>query len=102
MASAAPWNVRAATPGHAEGRQALLHHARGLVGERDRENLGGQKRAALDLLRDPPRDGGRLPRSRAREDAHRPADGLRGAPLGGIEALEDVHAATLTAAAAGA
>ena len=58
----------------------------------------GRKAPARDLLRDPARDRGRLARAGAREDANGPADGLGGAPLLVVQALENLHPATLPGA----
>src|SRR4029079_13397425 len=44
-----------------ELREARAHLARGLVGERDGEDLVRGERSRRDLVRDPPRDRGRLP-----------------------------------------
>ena len=71
-ASAAEWNVRAATPLDAERREPGLHHAGGLVGEGDREDLARRERARRDLVGDPPRDRRRLARARRRRGC-RPA-----------------------------
>ncbi len=51
-------------------RDALLHFARGLVGERDAEDVS-RRNAALDHVRDAEGDDARLARARARQDQHR-------------------------------
>ena len=79
----------------AEGREARAELARGLVRERDREDLGGLERARRDLVRDPPRDRCRLARAGAGEDADRAGHLLRGTALLGIEPVED-HASKPT------
>src|SRR5262249_55016763 len=69
-----------------------------LVGERDREDLFGPKRAARHLVRNPTRDRGRLPGAGAGEDADRAAAGPDRAPLLGIQPGEDrldIHQVTL-------
>src|SRR5207247_345719 len=55
--------------------------ARGLVRERDGEDLAWAERAACNLVGNPVRDRRRLARARAGEDAHRPADRIDGTPL---------------------
>jgi hypothetical protein len=82
----------------AERLEPLPHLARGLVRERDREDLLRRERAPRDLVRDPARDRRRLPRAGAREDADRAANRLDGAALLRVQALEDaggIHRATL-------
>ena len=51
-------------------RDALLHFARGFVGEGDGEDVSGRD-AALDHVRDAEGDDARLARARAGEDQHR-------------------------------
>src|SRR4051812_26602209 len=75
--------------------ESIAHLARGLVRERHSEDLARRERAARDLMRDPARDRRGLARAGAREDADRSADGLHGAPLLGVQPVEDVHAATV-------
>ncbi len=75
--------------GDAQPRQPLAHLRRGLVRERDGEDLVGRERAARHLVGDAPRDRRRLARARAREDADRAAHGLDRAPLLGVEPVED-------------
>ena len=92
---------RRAHSGDAEQREPLAQLARRLVRERDRHDLRRGKRARDHLLRDPAGDRGRLAGARPREDAHRSAHRLRGAPLLGIQAAKWVHPATVPAPAAG-
>jgi hypothetical protein len=73
----------------AERREPRPHLARGLVGERDREDLLGEKRAGRDLVRDPMRDRRRLAGARPGEDADRTPHGLRGQPLLRVQPSED-------------
>ena len=58
----------------------------------------GRERTGRDLLRDPPRDRRRLARAGAGEDADRAAHRLGRAPLLGVQAVEDVHRATVARA----
>jgi hypothetical protein len=78
------------------------HHTGRLVGERDREHLLRAERAGGDLPCDPPRDRRRLSRARTREDADGAAHHLRSAALREIQAVENVHAATVPARSVGA
>src|SRR4029079_3265325 len=80
---------------HAESGQPRAHLTRGLVRERDREDLVRAESPRRDLPRDPPGDRGRLPRAGACEDADRPPDGVGRARLLRFETLENVPRATL-------
>ncbi len=74
--------------GH-ERVDALFHLRRGLVGERQREDLGGPRAPARDQVGDAPGDDGGLARPRAGDDQQRPAGvGDRGG-LGVVEPFED-------------
>jgi hypothetical protein len=70
-------------------REPGAHRSRRLVGEGDREDLLGDERAGGDLVRDPVRDRRRLAGACPGEDADRPAHGLRGLPLLGVQPAED-------------
>ena len=85
----------------AEPLQPPAHLGRCLDGERDREDLVGLELADRDLVRDPARDRRRLSRSRAGEDADRPAHRLDGAALLRVQPGEDgilVHPCTVKTA----
>ena len=86
----------------AEPLEPGAHLGRGLVSERDGEDLVRPNRSRGDLPGDPPRDRRRLPRPSAREDAHWAAHSLGRPPLLGVEPAKDrlrVHRATLVSAA---
>jgi hypothetical protein len=72
-------------PRRAELLDARAQLARGLVSERDGEDLVGAERAGGDLVRDPVRDRRRLARPGSRQDADGAYDGLDGTPLLGVE-----------------
>ena len=84
-----------------ECREPRLHHARGFLGERHREDLAGRERPGRHLMGDPARDRRGLPRPGSGEDAHRPAHGLGGAALLGVQTVEDLDPGTLAAVPAG-
>jgi hypothetical protein len=71
---------------------AFLHFARGLVGERDAENVS-RRDAALDHVRDAEGDDARLARARAGEDQHRAANGFDGLALLRVERGQIQHRA---------
>ncbi len=88
----------------AERREPSAQFARGLVRERDRDDLRRRKRAARHLTRDPPRDRRRLAGSCAGEDADRTARCLSCCPLLLVQPGEDpfdVHRGTVATASAG-
>ena len=100
-ASAAEWNVRAATPvtPSAASRDFITPAAFSV--KVTARIWPGANAPGRDLVRDPPRDRRRLPGAGAGEDADRPAHRLGGAPLLGIQTVEDLHPGTLAAAPAG-
>ena len=69
----------------AEIAQPGAQLARGARGEGDREQLAGRNRAGAHLEGDPVGDRPRLARTRTGQDADRPAHGLRGGLLLGVE-----------------
>src|SRR4051794_13191474 len=69
--------------------EPLAELARGLLRERDRQDLARLESAARDLPGDAPRDGGGLTRAGAREDGDRPSGGLGSLTLGRVQAVED-------------
>ena len=69
---------------------ALAHLLRGLVGERDREDLAGPRDAGLDEPRDAVREHPRLARPGAREHEQRPLAVRDGGALGLVQAREQV------------
>ena len=79
--------VEGAEPRHSLNRtadertDALLHFARRLVGEGDREDLGRIRLACREYMGDAGRQHARLADARAREDEHGPIGGFDGAPL---------------------
>src|SRR5205085_7523599 len=80
--------------GCAEALEPGAELAGRLVGEGDGEDLGGREGGRRDLVGDAARDRGRLAGARAGEDGDRAADGLGGAPLLGVQIVED-HLPTL-------
>ena len=86
--------VEGAEPGHAFDRtagdrgDALLHFARGLVGEGDGEDLAGPGFAGRDQMGEAGGEGRGLARARAGEDQHRPFGRQHGLALRRIEAGE--------------
>ena len=85
--------------------EALAHLPRGLVRERDREDLARLDLQVLDEVGDAMRQDARLPRARAGDDEQRPLGVLNGLALGLVEGCElglglrDGHAPMLAAAA---
>ena len=68
---------------------ALAHLRRGLVGERDRQDLARLGLPGADQVRDPVGQDARLARAGAREDQQRAFAVRHGVALGRIEALEE-------------
>ena len=68
--------------------EPLAHLARGLVRERDREDLLRLDAVRVDQVRDAVREDARLARARARDHEHRPFRVEDGLPLGGIQVGE--------------
>ena len=68
--------------------EPLAHLPRGLVRERDREDLLRLDADRVDQVRDAVREDARLPGARARDDEHRPFRVEDGLPLRGIEVGE--------------
>ena len=90
--------VEGAEPGHALDRgadqlaDALLHLARGLVGEGDRENFGGRARPGVEDVGDAGGQHARLAGAGAGQHQHRAFDRLDRLALLGVEAGEIVGA----------
>ena len=74
--------------GH-EGVDALFHLGRRLVGEREREDLGGARRAGRDEVGDAAGEDGGLAGARARDDEQRAGLVSDGRRLGRVQPLED-------------
>ena len=68
--------------------QPLAHLARGLVRERDREDLLGLDPVRVDQVRDAVREDARLARARAGDDEQRPLGREHGLPLGRVQVCE--------------
>ena len=84
-------NVRTVAPARAQQiADALLHHARGFVRERHREDRAG-RHALFDQLRHAIRDHARLARSRARENEHGPFGCEHSFALLRVESVEECH-----------
>ena len=68
--------------------EALAHLARGLVRERDREDLLRLDPVRVDQVRDAVREHARLAGARARDDEQRPLGREHGLPLGRVQVGE--------------
>ncbi len=91
---AAAGGVEGEDPDRARGaaeheRQALAHLPRGLVRERDREDLVRLHLLVRDQVRDAVREDARLPRARARDDEQRPFRRPDRLELGLVETVEE-------------
>ena len=71
-------------------RDALLHFARRLVGERHRQDVA-RSHAFFDEMRDARRDDARLARARPRQNQDRAVGGLGGLALRRIKRGKDGH-----------
>ena len=84
----------------AEPREPALELARGLLGERDGQDLRRGERVGGDLVRDPMRDGGRLAGAGAGQDGDRATVRAGRLTLFLVQVLEDllsVHPSNLPA-----